>query len=133
MLGASGPVAQLVEHRTFNAVVAGSIPARLTISFILHKFLSAVKPGFANPGTVEYGEILFGAARRRLGFPLAIHRGDVRVEGLHRPISAGNLSHQCHRVLFYRTADDLLLESPGPRYKLARVFRYRHSGRLYDV
>lgn len=26
-----GPVAQLVEHRTFNAVVAGSIPARLTI------------------------------------------------------------------------------------------------------
>gem|GEM_PF-6856060 len=31
MLGASGPVAQSVEHRTFNAVVAGSIPARLTI------------------------------------------------------------------------------------------------------
>ena len=27
----TGPVAQLVEHRTFNAVVAGSIPARLTI------------------------------------------------------------------------------------------------------
>ena len=27
-----GPVAQLVEHRTFNAVVAGSSPARLTIS-----------------------------------------------------------------------------------------------------
>ena len=26
------PVAQLVEHRTFNAVVAGSSPARLTIS-----------------------------------------------------------------------------------------------------
>ena len=26
-----GPVAQLVEHRTFNAVVAGSNPARLTI------------------------------------------------------------------------------------------------------
>jgi hypothetical protein len=26
----SGPVAQLVEHRTFNAVVAGSSPARLT-------------------------------------------------------------------------------------------------------
>ena len=26
-----GPVAQLVEHRTFNAVVAGSSPARLTI------------------------------------------------------------------------------------------------------
>jgi hypothetical protein len=25
-----GPVAQLVEHRTFNAVVAGSTPARLT-------------------------------------------------------------------------------------------------------
>ena len=25
------PVAQLVEHRTFNAVVAGSSPARLTI------------------------------------------------------------------------------------------------------
>ena len=25
-----GPVAQLVEHRTFNAVVAGSSPARLT-------------------------------------------------------------------------------------------------------
>ncbi len=29
----SGPVAQLVEHRTFNAVVAGSSPARLTIPF----------------------------------------------------------------------------------------------------
>ncbi len=29
----SGPVAQLVEHRTFNAVVAGSSPARLTKSF----------------------------------------------------------------------------------------------------
>jgi hypothetical protein len=29
--GAEGPVAQLVEHRTFNAVVAGSSPARLTI------------------------------------------------------------------------------------------------------
>ncbi len=28
-----GPVAQLVEHRTFNAVVAGSSPARLTIPF----------------------------------------------------------------------------------------------------
>jgi hypothetical protein len=28
-----GPVAQLVEHRTFNAVVAGSIPARLTNLF----------------------------------------------------------------------------------------------------
>ena len=27
----NGPVAQLVEHRTFNAVVAGSSPARLTI------------------------------------------------------------------------------------------------------
>ena len=27
------PVAQLVEHRTFNAVVAGSSPARLTIRF----------------------------------------------------------------------------------------------------
>ena len=26
-----GPVAQLVEHCTFNAVVAGSSPARLTI------------------------------------------------------------------------------------------------------
>jgi hypothetical protein len=26
-----GPVAQLVEHRTFNAVVAGSSPARLTM------------------------------------------------------------------------------------------------------
>ena len=30
---ASESVAQLVEHRTFNAVVAGSSPARLTISF----------------------------------------------------------------------------------------------------
>ena len=29
----SGPVAQLVEHRTFNAVVAGSSPARLTILY----------------------------------------------------------------------------------------------------
>ncbi len=29
-LPAHGPVAQLVEHRTFNAVVAGSSPARLT-------------------------------------------------------------------------------------------------------
>jgi hypothetical protein len=28
----SEPVAQLVEHRTFNAVVAGSSPARLTIN-----------------------------------------------------------------------------------------------------
>jgi hypothetical protein len=27
------PVAQSVEHRTFNAVVAGSSPARLTIFF----------------------------------------------------------------------------------------------------
>ena len=31
----SEPVAQLVEHRTFNAVVAGSSPARLTIPKIL--------------------------------------------------------------------------------------------------
>ena len=29
------PVAQLVEHRTFNAVVAGSSPARLTIISIV--------------------------------------------------------------------------------------------------
>src|SRR5205823_11981570 len=29
-LSACGPVAQLVEHCTFNAVVAGSSPARLT-------------------------------------------------------------------------------------------------------
>ena len=28
-----GPVAQLVEHLTFNQVVAGSIPAGLTIIF----------------------------------------------------------------------------------------------------
>jgi hypothetical protein len=35
----SGPVAQLVEHRTFNAVVAGSIPARLTIVFNLSHHL----------------------------------------------------------------------------------------------
>jgi hypothetical protein len=34
-----GPVAQLVEHRTFNAVVAGSIPARLTIVFNLSHHL----------------------------------------------------------------------------------------------
>jgi hypothetical protein len=27
----SGPVAQLVEHRTFNAVVPGSSPGRLTM------------------------------------------------------------------------------------------------------
>jgi hypothetical protein len=33
-----GPVAQLVEHRTFNAVVAGSSPARLTI-------IPVVRPG----------------------------------------------------------------------------------------
>ena len=33
-----GPVAQLVEHCTFNAVVAGSSPARLTIeSNYLHR------------------------------------------------------------------------------------------------
>ena len=31
----SEPVAQLVEHRTFNAVVAGSSPARLTKKFLL--------------------------------------------------------------------------------------------------
>ncbi len=31
----NGPVAQLVEHRTFNAVVAGSSPARLTILSLL--------------------------------------------------------------------------------------------------
>ena len=30
------PVAQLVEHRTFNAVVAGSSPARLTNLFALN-------------------------------------------------------------------------------------------------
>ena len=31
------PVAQLVEHRTFNAMVAGSSPARLTIFFVSDK------------------------------------------------------------------------------------------------
>ena len=36
------PVAQLVEHRTFNAVVAGSSPARLTI------FLASVFRNLAN-------------------------------------------------------------------------------------
>jgi hypothetical protein len=30
--GGGGPVAQLVEHRTFNAVVPGSSPGRLTTS-----------------------------------------------------------------------------------------------------
>ena len=30
-LAGAGPVAQLVEHLTFNQVVAGSIPAGLTI------------------------------------------------------------------------------------------------------
>ena len=30
---ASGPLAQLVEHRTFNPGVTGSIPVRLTIFF----------------------------------------------------------------------------------------------------
>ena len=35
----SEPVAQLVEHRTFNAVVAGSIPARLTILTALFSIL----------------------------------------------------------------------------------------------
>jgi hypothetical protein len=33
LLNLREPVAQLVEHRTFNAVVAGSSPARLTIIF----------------------------------------------------------------------------------------------------
>ena len=32
LISRRGPVAQLVEHRTFNAMVAGSSPARLTIS-----------------------------------------------------------------------------------------------------
>ncbi len=31
-----GSVAQLVEHCTFNAVVAGSSPARLTIFLVIH-------------------------------------------------------------------------------------------------
>ena len=37
-VSADGPVAQLVEHRTFNAVVAGSSPARLTM--IRKRFIS---------------------------------------------------------------------------------------------
>ena len=40
------PVAQLVEHRTFNAVVAGSSPARLTKIFKyshVFRFLSYVR------------------------------------------------------------------------------------------
>ena len=37
-----GPVAQLVEHRTFNAVVAGSSPARLT--FLFYSFREAALP-----------------------------------------------------------------------------------------
>jgi hypothetical protein len=40
-----GPVAQLVEHRTFNAVVAGSSPARLTILFPLESAIFRLESG----------------------------------------------------------------------------------------
>ncbi len=43
------PVAQLVEHRTFNAVVAGSSPARLTILFNHIQLVSrALRPRLCN-------------------------------------------------------------------------------------
>ena len=32
-----GPLAQLVEHLTFNQVVEGSIPSRLTFLFDIHQ------------------------------------------------------------------------------------------------
>ena len=37
-----GPLAQLVEHLTFNQVVEGSIPSRLTFSFIVMMFAGKV-------------------------------------------------------------------------------------------
>ena len=37
-----GPLAQLVEHLTFNQVVEGSIHSRLTFSFIVMMFAGKV-------------------------------------------------------------------------------------------
>ena len=37
-----GPLAQLVEHLTFNQVVEGLIPSRLTFSFIVMMFAGKV-------------------------------------------------------------------------------------------
>ena len=46
------PVAQLVEHRTFNAVVAGSSPARLTIIF--NSSLVSLRNKVSSPGAASY-------------------------------------------------------------------------------
>ena len=53
------PVAQLVEHRTFNAVVAGSSPARLTISSLKpgQKVISVSFPPLDLPGRSQLNPI----------------------------------------------------------------------------
>src|SRR5665213_1818676 len=58
------PVAQLVEHRTFNAVVAGSSPARLTILFRRLRAVQAGQLGLLTPlpATVAFSLLFRWAA-----------------------------------------------------------------------
>ncbi len=53
--GLCGRVAQLVEHRTFNPVVAGSIPAPFTSHF---NTFPALLPVIAEAGPIEWRAIL---------------------------------------------------------------------------
>ena len=50
-----GPVAQLVEQRTFNAWVAGSIPAGLTIPASKSRLVRVLVHLRPNPGQCEFG------------------------------------------------------------------------------
>ena len=96
----SGPVAQLVEHRTFNAVVAGSSPARLTIYFpssLYHPAFSLLSTGnvpirfLGKPGGEmlrEFKQFAIGAAAVDLAAGVISHSTALK-RHVAAPLSAG--------------------------------------------
>ncbi len=54
--GACDLVAQSVEHLTFNQVVAGSIPAQITIFSLISELLSGFAGDRADEGFVGFSE-----------------------------------------------------------------------------
>src|SRR5215210_4391942 len=89
------PVAQLVEHRTFNAVVAGSSPARLTIPRVRVQWCWAMS---ANPiPRLTADEYL--ALDRTAEWKSEFHDGEMF------PIEAVSLRHARILVNLIRVAD----------------------------
>ena len=95
-MASNGPLAQLVEHLTFNQGVAGSIPARPTIhvqSFIfLDKFLKSRRQG-SSIRTIEFYECCLK--------PFVLNY-ELTTDGINeflRSLTCGNGKHGYYRAI----------------------------------